>query len=355
MPFYYEIDETLPEERRTARRLVELRAKLDAKLPERNIYESLLLATWNIREFDSTKFGKRSKEAIYYIAEIVSRFDLVAVQEVREDLKALEKLTETLGKWWKYIVTDVTEGSAGNRERMAFLYDSRKVRFSGVAGEIVIPAKRSGGKLIQPDRQLARTPFMVGFEVGWFRFMLCTVHIYYGEGKAEDPKRVEEIRWLAEFLAERSREDEAWSNNMILLGDFNIFRPKDITFKAITDAGFVVPEKLQKLPSNALKDKHYDQIAIIGDEKDIVTENYAAGVFDYFDIVYTDDDEGTYVDEMGAGYNVNSNGEPRDEKQKRRHYRAWRTHQMSDHLPMWIELKVDLGPKYLARKMQPPD
>ncbi|MCH7480600.1 MAG: endonuclease/exonuclease/phosphatase, partial [Chloroflexi bacterium] len=105
----------------------------------------------------------------------------------------------------------------------------------------------------------------------------------------------------------------------------------------------------------ALKDKHYDQIAIIGDEKDIVTENYAAGVFDYFDIVYTDDDESTYVDEMGAGYNVNSKGEPRDDKQKRRHYRAWRTHQMSDHLPMWIELKVDLGAIYLARNMQPPE
>ena len=41
--------------------------------------------------------------------------------------------------------------------------------------------------------------------------------------------------------------------------------------------------------------------------------------------------------------------------EERLHYRAWRTHQMSDHLPMWIELKVDLGPKYLARKMQPPD
>ena len=103
MPFYYEIDEALPEERRTAQRLLMLRAKLEAELPERNIYESLLLATWNIREFDSTKYGMRSKEAMYYIAEIVSRFDLVAVQEVREDLQALENLKETLGKWWKFL------------------------------------------------------------------------------------------------------------------------------------------------------------------------------------------------------------------------------------------------------------
>ena len=37
------------------------------------------------------------------------------------------------------MVSDVTEGSAGNQERMAFLFDRRKIRFSGVAGEIVIP------------------------------------------------------------------------------------------------------------------------------------------------------------------------------------------------------------------------
>ncbi|MEZ4849611.1 MAG: hypothetical protein R3B93_13535 [Bacteroidia bacterium] len=31
------------------------------------------------------------------------------------------------------------EGSAGNMERMAFLYDTRKVTFGGLASEIVLP------------------------------------------------------------------------------------------------------------------------------------------------------------------------------------------------------------------------
>jgi hypothetical protein len=29
----------------------------------------------------------------------------------------------------------------------------------------------------------------------------------------------------------------------------------------------------------------------------------------------------------------------------------WRTFQMSDHLPMWVELKIDYSDDYLARKL----
>jgi len=44
-----------------------------------------------------------------YIAEIVSFFDLLAIQEVRRDLAALNKLQQLLGPNWGYIATDVTE------------------------------------------------------------------------------------------------------------------------------------------------------------------------------------------------------------------------------------------------------
>ena len=30
-------------------------------------------------------------------------------------------------------------------------------------------------------------------------------------------------------------------------------------------------------------------------------------------------------------------------------FKDWRTYQMSDHLPMWIELRVDFSPEYLQR------
>jgi hypothetical protein len=121
--------------RRCAERLLAMRQSL-APLRARKSDGSLLLATWNIRDFDSNKFGfgPRLPETFYYIAEIISYFDLVAVQEVNRDLSAFERVTAILGREWDYIATDATVGPSGNDERMAFLYNTQKIWFRKVAG-----------------------------------------------------------------------------------------------------------------------------------------------------------------------------------------------------------------------------
>src|SRR5262245_44549213 len=126
--------------KRCAQRLLALRESL-GPLRKRKRDSSLLLATWNIRDFDSNKFGygPRLPETFYYIAEIISCFDLIAVQEVNRDLSALETVIRILGRKWDYIVTDATEGPGGNEERMAFVFNTEKVWFRKVAGEIVLP------------------------------------------------------------------------------------------------------------------------------------------------------------------------------------------------------------------------
>lgn len=341
MSFFYQFDAKNERDRRTAEGLLRLQEKLAQELPARTISDTLILATWNIREFDSSKYGERTSESISYIAEIISHFDLVAVQEVNADLKALEWVQRVLGDWWKFLVTDVTAGTKGNQERMAFLYDSRKVKFGGLAGEIVIPPGK--GK-----EQLARTPFVCGFETGWLKFMLCTVHIYYGSEKAEDPDRVKEIELLSEFLAGRVEERTAWSKNLVLLGDFNIFSPSDKTFKALLKGGFFVPKQLQQLPSNVERNKHYDQMAFITRkdwDQGMVKERLTrckAGVFNFFALVYRDEDESLYSAEMDDGY-----AKARTARDKTNYYRQWRTFHMSDHLPMWFELPIDFGEEYL--------
>ncbi len=350
MPSYQDIDPTTPEGQRTVERLLALRQSLDCRIPKRTLNETLLLATWNIREFDGPAYGERMPEAFYYIAEVIARFDLVAIQEVRKDLKALRRLMEILGGHWKYIVTDVTEGRRGNKERTAFLYDSRKVSFGGLAGEIVLPPIETRGKPDKPVTQIARTPFICGFSAGWTRFMLATVHILFGKQKKDDPERVAEIRHIAQFLKKRSEDKTAWAHNLILLGDFNIFKPEDVTMKALTDAGFEVPEKIQKLPSNIPRNKHYDQIAFRVRE-DRFGATGKAGVFDYYKTVYREEDREIYIPNMGDAYNVTSKGKPRTPAGKKLYYKTyWRTHQMSDHLPMWVELKIDFSDEYLQRK-----
>lgn len=349
MPFYDSIDETTQEGKRTLEGLKRLRAHLKSEIPSRDINDTLLLATWNIREFDSAAYGDRSNEAFQYIAEIVSHFDLIAVQEVRDDLKALQKLRKKLGSWWEYIVSDVTEGSRGNHERMAFLYDSRKVKFGRIAGELVLPpAKDSSGEL-EAVKQTARTPFMCGFSCGWSKFILSTVHVLYGSSQANDQERVDEIDKIASFLKKRSKQSTAWSSNFILLGDFNIFRPGDETINALKKHDFVIPDQLQGLPANAQKNKHYDQIVFSKSSKLNFTGK--AGVFDYYQDVYRQEDEKGYIDEMGDAYFTTSSGSPRTDPLK--YYKNyWRTHQMSDHLPMWIQININASQSYLEKKME---
>ena len=91
MPFYQWIEGETKDGERTAKGLLKLKEALEEKIPKRTMAGTLLLATWNIREFDSTKNGERKDEPIYYISEIIDRIDVVAVQEVRDDLTALER------------------------------------------------------------------------------------------------------------------------------------------------------------------------------------------------------------------------------------------------------------------------
>jgi endonuclease/exonuclease/phosphatase family metal-dependent hydrolase len=353
MPFYYHLDGRKPNDKRTAEGILRLKKGFEeVNFPKRTVSDTLLLATWNIREFESGKYGKRAPEPLYYIAEIISHFDVVAVQEVRDDLSSLNNMMRYLGGWWKVLLTDVTEGAQGNRERMAFIYDSSKINFGGFASEIVVPPVKKKGQELNPAHQLARTPFMVGFRAGWFKFTICTTHILYGESVAEDPDRVKEIEVLGKFLADRTKDQSAWAKNMILLGDFNIFDTTDQTMAALIKSGFIIPKQILSTPSNALLNKHFDQIAFITpDIQQDQLELCSSGVFDYYKYVYRPEDEAVYKDAMGPDYLKTKENKERDEKGRTRYFKDWKTFQMSDHLPLWIELKIDFGKEYLERKV----
>jgi len=95
-----------------------LRTTLDATLPrKRPLERNLLVATWELKEFGSLTekwdagardTPKREWRALWAIAEIVSRFDVVALQEVTGNLRARMK---TLGPRWQFVTTDVTSGA----------------------------------------------------------------------------------------------------------------------------------------------------------------------------------------------------------------------------------------------------
>ena len=337
MPFYNNLDPKIRADRWTAVGLLRLRSAIGKKIPRKRMDGNLLVATWNIREFGGTKFKPRSKEALFYLAEVISAFDLVAVQEVRSNCGDFNRLMKLLGSWWRYLLTDVTLGSRGNDERLAFLYDSRKVSFGGFASQVVLPPIESGKpRKRTPVEQLARTPFVVGFRSGWLKFTICTAHILYGPAVAAPPERIQDIKDLARFLAKRTRDQNAWAKNMIVLGDFNIFKPKDATFAALSGAGFKIPKRLQDMPSNTAGGKHFDQIAFIAPDLEDKLELSEAGVLNVFKTVFTDKPKDLKFYAPSKGKTA---------------YKTWRTYQLSDHLPMWIELRTDFSAKYLQRTM----
>lgn len=365
MPFYYRLRylyKDKAERQKVIDKLQSLRGRLDKHIPPKDVENTLLLATWNIREFDpnKTKYGKRLPESLYYIAEIISRFDLVAVQEVNQ-LGELETVMDILGPNWSYIATDVTDRSlGGNGERMAFVYDRRKVHFKNVAGEIVLPSKLLISKVPKEagetgevaGKQFRRTPFVVSFQAGWFRFDLTTVHIYYGAASGEKlDERVEEIVAVASFLSKRADIGLKKDTALILLGDFNIVHPEHKTMKALLDNGFEVPDALRQ-KTNLDETKYYDQIAfktkkdviefVNSTSEDLMKRN--AGVFRLFFSAFRKNQIDDYKAAMDQVPALNSSKYSGDYE---KFYEDWRTYQLSDHNPLWARLNVNESDAYL--------
>ena len=131
--------------KKTAEDIVRLRRRLDAaQVPPRRTDHNVVIGTWNIRAFgalhrawtENSGSPKRNLRGLAVIAEIISRFDVVAIQEVKRETTALRVLMDDfLGPEWGVLMSDVTVGSKGNTERLAYLFDRRRVTPSGLAGE----------------------------------------------------------------------------------------------------------------------------------------------------------------------------------------------------------------------------
>ena len=281
-----------------AKELGDLREALDQDLPPKVLDRNLLIATWNIRAFgDLTKkwksepndSPKRDFHALREIAEIVSCFHVVALQEVRANLRALRYMLKVLGPYWSFLLTDVTRGSSGNYERMALLFDTRVLNLSGLACELVVPPEQLAKGAINPDaldRQFARTPYAVSFKALDTTFILVTMHAIYGKGTDE---RRRELKAIAGWLSEWAMDINAYGHNLMALGDFNIDRKGDPLYMAFTSTGLTTPPELDNVPRTIFDvgpnpEHFYDQIAWFNKEsgKPALTLRYLdAGSFDF--------------------------------------------------------------------------
>lgn len=259
--------------------LVRLAKALDGETPAKALDRNLLIATWNLREFgavtkkwlsEKNDRPKRDLFSIRCIAEIVRHFDVVAIQEVQTNIEALRLLLRVLGPEWGLILTDATLGQAGDGERLAFVYDSRRVVPSGLACELVVPDEwlKKGVSNRALDRQFAKTPYAVAFRSAGQTFILVTLHVIFGKRAAD---RLAELTAIAEWVRRWADDTvDEYSQNLMVLGDFNIDREGDPNYEAFVSKGLRPPAESQglprTLPTKSEKPKFFDEIAWFTEE-----------------------------------------------------------------------------------------
>lgn len=181
--------------------------------------EILNLASWNIRILSN---NSRDDTELSAIAEILTRYDLVAIQEVRDEL-VMRRILKFLPNEWDYLISEPV--GRGVKERYVYLYDKQKVKPLGI--DYVIS---------DPEDNFIREPYAASFRSGNFDFTLLTFHAIYGDSIFD---RRKEIGYLPDLI-DHIQNTLGFERDLILLGDFNL-PPDDRAWSGFDDYKAVIP------------------------------------------------------------------------------------------------------------------
>ncbi len=335
---------------------------LDAHFSLRDVPQSqdnrLLIATWNIANLGAQD---RPPRALRVIAHILSRFDLIAVQEVNDNYRTFERIVGMLDGDFDFIVSD----KAGNAERLAFIYRDDKLTLDKLWGEVALNKneypkrtvtahyRENGQDKTEKFQNLRfvpfdRNPFIGSFRSGKLGFVLANAHLYFGgfqnstdpKKRAKYARRVLEIFALSRWADRVSRGGNAWDRDIILLGDLNVpnMDQNESTIKALKEFGWssldyvsnqtigTDPTQLSHVGGTNLgNDKTYDQIALAPTSLRGKVSKF--GVFDF--------DNAVFKSKWDA-----LNNELSHSKAVAQFARYMKFH-LSDHRPLWMQLRTN--------------
>jgi len=164
-------------------------------------FSQVKMLSWNIENFGKSK----SNQEIAYIANLLNKYDIVALQEVVAGdggAQAVARLADELnrkGSKWEYTISDPTTSAPNKRERYAFIWKTSQVKKLGKAW---LEKKYASA--------IEREPYLCNFEYGNKRFTAVSFHAIT---KSKQPER--EIQYFKFLPAEYP------TLNLILTGDFN--------------------------------------------------------------------------------------------------------------------------------------
>ena len=233
-------------------------------IPEGGREKSLVLGSFNIRKLSAAKGRERELD---FMARFCAACDLVAIQEVQDNVDGLRYLKErtesrVAGRGeYALAISDITgevPGESGMAERLAFLYRHRRIRRLELASDLtfdrtavvsrifdneaaLLEARREYEEKLEQFRQkkrksrptfvpptfltFVRTPYVVAFEAPAandappLSFTAVNAHLIYGTMR----EREQEFDALVEWLTYRLKaEDRTLTPNFILMGDLNL-------------------------------------------------------------------------------------------------------------------------------------
>ncbi|HEX9389380.1 MAG TPA: endonuclease/exonuclease/phosphatase family protein [Anaerolineales bacterium] len=277
----------------------------------------LLTATWNL-----TNFGvqNRTEDDLALMAEIISWFDLIAIQEIADSLIHLRILMQHLPESYRVILSDI----GGNDERAGFLYDSSKVTRLELAAEVAVPPsdlrnirmRGVSGAFAGFDRN----PYVVAFRAGTLDFTAACAHLFYGsDAYYDEDRRALEAYALARWADQRNKSSGAYSQNILVMGDLNLPKLDESSnvYRALKAQRLILPKHSTAMGSSLKDDKHYDQVAFhAGGMQTVYTGN--SGVLDF-------DHEPFFA----GAWNIDPD-----------YFNTTVKYHIADHRPLWVEFNI---------------
>jgi len=165
--------------------------------------QSITIASWNLKNIGQSKFN--DPERINIIIDVLKRYDIIAIQEVKDiSLQLPQLLVAKMNEDGRNYNVIVSKRVGRNVfEQYLFVFDHDKID----------AITNTSGYGIEPNDEFAREPFYTMFRSGNFDFYLMTIHT--------DPDDVDiEIPALKEAYLELQNITPN-ENDIILLGDLN--------------------------------------------------------------------------------------------------------------------------------------
>ncbi|REJ84659.1 MAG: endonuclease/exonuclease/phosphatase [Planctomycetota bacterium] len=227
-----------------------------------SIRDEISVATWNIQVFGKSKIEK--PEAMQVIVDMVRRFDVIAIQELRsKDQSVIDRflaMVNTDGYHYD-VVVGPRLGRSSSKEQYLYLYDTDRIEL--LEGSVYT--------VYDPHDRLHREPLVASFRVkgalsgnAW-TFTLVNIHT--------DPDEVDdEVNALDDVIRMVRRTDS--EDDIILLGDLNADARHLGELRDLPNLMWTVSGQ----PTNTRGTKSYDNILFSGTSTSEFTGS--AGIID---------------------------------------------------------------------------